>query len=61
MDEREFKIIIQNLLNRALEVEIHNAQLEDRIVDYVAVRENLTEFKKILGEELKKFNDKKGK
>lgn len=61
MDEREYKIIIQNLLNRAVETELHNALLEDRVVDYVAIRENLSEFKKILGEEIKKFNDKKGK
>jgi hypothetical protein len=55
MDEREFKIIIQNLLNRAVEVELHNAKLRGQDFDFSKCEEDLTRFKGIFKNQLDIF------
>lgn len=42
LDVREFKIVLQNLLNRATDIEIRNSEAEGRTIDHKKIEENLS-------------------
>jgi len=41
LDERSYQIVLQNLLNRATDIEIADAAVEKRKVDIVQIEKNL--------------------
>jgi hypothetical protein len=58
LDNKEFRIIIQNLTNRAVDIEISDATVEGRKVSFDNVKENITTMKNIVGKEIADFDKK---
>lgn len=58
LDNKEFRIIIQNLTNRAVDIEISDATVEGRKVDFEKVKANIATMKAIVGKEIADFDAK---
>lgn len=55
MQDRDKIILLQNLLNRATEIELHNAAFEKRKADVIQVNELLKNAIKIFQARIKDF------
>lgn len=58
LDKRDFQIISQNLLNRATDMEIYNAEAERRTVKFENIEANFEKFKAFLGSQIGAYNEK---
>jgi hypothetical protein len=52
MQLKDFTILLQNLLNRATDIEIGNAAIEKRVVKFENIEANLATLKKLAGGEI---------
>lgn len=55
---KDYTILLQNLLNRATEVELHNAKLENRKADVELISGELDKLLKVAGGKLAAFINK---
>ena len=55
---KDYTILLQNLFNRATEIEIHNATIEKRKVDLNKVEENLKEVGTLVHKKIEAFKAK---
>lgn len=55
---RDYTILLQNLFNRATEIEIHNATIEKRKVDVNKIEENLGEVGALVHKKIEAFKSK---
>lgn len=57
LDERSYQIVLQNLLNRATDIEIHNASVEKRVVDIINIEKNLGDVGSLFMKKIKQFSN----
>jgi hypothetical protein len=57
LDERSYQIVLQNLLNRATEIEIHKASIVKRVVDMTKVEKNLGDVGTLFMKKIKAFSN----
>lgn len=55
LDERSYQIVLQNLLNRATDIEIHNASIEKRVADIKNIEKNLGDVGTLFMKKIKAF------
>lgn len=57
LDARSYQIVLQNLLNRATDIEIADAKVEGRTVSLENVEKNLGEIGKLFMKKIKAFDN----
>jgi hypothetical protein len=57
IDTTGFQIILQNLTHRATDIELHNAKLENRLVNMKNIESALNDLGKMFIDKVKKYRD----
>lgn len=55
LDDKSKLILLQNLMNRAVDIEIADAAVDNRSVDIDRIEDRLTELSKVVGQRIAKF------